>query len=57
MDEERPPQVDAEFRVVRGPWPRWAWQMGLAKLALWTATVVAACIALALVLIWVLRPR
>ena len=57
MDEKRPPDVDAEYRVVRGPWPRWAWQIGLAKLAIWTAAVVGLCIVVALVIVWALRPR
>jgi hypothetical protein len=57
MDDERPPDVDAEYRVVHGPWPRWALQLGLAKLALRTALVVAVFIALALVLVWLLRGR
>ena len=57
MDEKRPPDIDAEYRVVHGPWPRWAMQLGLLKLALRTAVVVAACIGVALALIWLLRPR
>ena len=43
MDPERPPPVDAEFRVVHGPWPRWALQLSLVKLALRTAAVVVLC--------------
>ena len=42
MDPERPPDIDAEYRLIHGPWPRWALQLGLVKLALWTATVVTA---------------
>lgn len=57
MDEERPPEVDAEYRVVHGPWPRWALQLGLAKLALRTVLVVAVFIALAVGLFWLLRPH
>ena len=57
MDEKRPPDIDAEYRVVHGPWPRWAMQLGLLKLALRAAVVVGACIALALALIWLLRAR
>jgi hypothetical protein len=57
MDDERPPDVDAEYRVVHGPWPRWALQLGLAKLALRTALVVAVFIALAVGLVLLLRAR
>ena len=57
MDDERPPDVDAEYRVVHGPWPRWALQLGLAKLALRTILVVAVFIALAVGLAWLLRAR
>ena len=46
MDPERPPQLDAEYRLIHGPWPRWMMHIGLVKLALRTAAVVAACIAL-----------
>ena len=57
MDEKRPPDIDADYRVVHGPWPRWALQLGLAKLAIRTALIVAAFIAVAVALIWVvLRP-
>ncbi len=48
MDPERPPETDAEYRLIHGPWPRWALQLGLVKLGLWTATVVAALCLLAL---------
>ncbi|HEY0438054.1 MAG TPA: hypothetical protein VGC92_15550 [Phenylobacterium sp.] len=54
MDEERPPEVDAEYRVVHGPWPRWALQLGLARLAIWAALVVGACIALGAAAVWLL---
>lgn len=57
MDDKRPPDVDAEYRVVHGPWPRWALQLGLAKLALRTALVVAVFIALAVAVVWLLGPR
>ena len=49
MDPERPPDVDAEYRLVHGPWPRWALQLGLLKLALRTAGIVVALCLLALV--------
>jgi hypothetical protein len=53
MDPERPPEIDAEFRVVHGPWRRWALQLGLAKLALWTAGVVLVLMAAgAAVAVW-----
>lgn len=56
MDSERPPDVDAEYRVVHGPWPRWALQLGLLKLALRTAGIVAAlCLLGLLIAILVLR--
>ena len=51
MDPERPPDLDAEYRLVHGPWPRWALQLGLLKLALRTAGIVAALCLLAVLLI------
>lgn len=57
MDEKRPPELDAEYRLVHGPWPRWALQLGLVKLALRTAAVVAVFIALAVAMVLLLRPR
>jgi hypothetical protein len=58
MDRERPPELDAEYRVVHGPWPRWALQLGLLKLALRTAGVVAVLVLVAVfVAAWVLRAR
>ncbi|HEY3950744.1 hypothetical protein [Phenylobacterium sp.] len=53
MARERPPDIDAEFRVVRGPWPRWMLHLSLMKLALQTiAVVVLLClVGLALFLI------
>lgn len=50
-DDRRPPVTDAEYRLVHGPWPRWAHRMSLLSLALWTGAVVAACIAAALVVL------
>ncbi len=56
MDPERPPDIDAEYRVVHGPWPRWALQLGLLKLALRAAGVVAVLLAIAAAAaVWVLR--
>ena len=43
MDPERPPTVDADYRLVHGPWPRWALQLGLIKLALMAGAVVVLC--------------
>jgi hypothetical protein len=57
MDPERPPEVDAEYRVVHGAWPRWAMQMGLAKLALRTAGIVLALCAVAVVAVVLLARR
>ncbi len=51
MPQERPPIIDAEFRVVHGPWPRWMLHLGLIKLMAWTAGVVSATIVAALVLL------
>jgi hypothetical protein len=58
MDHERPPDIDAEYRVVRGPWPRWAFHLGLLKLALRAAAVVAVLLAITVVVtFWMLRGR
>lgn len=55
MDPDHPPDIDAEFRVVHGPWPRWVLQMSLVRLALRTAAIVAllcvVSIAIALVIV------
>jgi hypothetical protein len=40
MDPERPPDIDADYRVVHGAWPRWALQLSLLKLALRSAAIV-----------------
>jgi hypothetical protein len=55
MPPERPPTTDAEFRVVHGPWPRWALHLGLLKLVIWGAFVSGLAIALALALLMVLH--
>ena len=58
MDRERPPDVDAEYRLIHGPWPRWALQLGLAKLALRTAGIVVVLVVVALAVgFWLLRAR
>ena len=51
MDPERPPEVDAEYRLVHGPWPRWVLQLSLLKLALRTAGIVAVMVLAAGVLV------
>jgi len=50
MDPERPPDIDADYRVIHGPWPRWMLQFSLLKLALWTAGIVAALCLLGLLI-------
>jgi hypothetical protein len=57
MDPERPPDVDADYKLVHGPWPRWAMQMGLAKLALRTAGIVLALCAVAVVTVVLIARR
>jgi hypothetical protein len=58
MDPERPPDVDAEYRLVHGPWPRWALQLSLLKLALRTAAIVAAlCLLAILIVVLIARSR
>ncbi len=56
-DDERPPTVDAEYRLIRGPWPRWMLHMSLITLAVRTAAIVLVFIAIALAIAWALRPR
>jgi hypothetical protein len=48
MPAERPPIIDAEYRVVHGPWPRWMLHLSLIKLIAWSAGVVGATILVAL---------
>ncbi|WP_394763481.1 hypothetical protein [Phenylobacterium sp.] len=50
MEAERPPEIDADYRVIHGPWPRWVLQFSLLKLALWTAGIVVALCLLALLI-------
>ena len=58
MDQERPPDLDAEYRVVHGPWPRWTLQLSLLKLALRAAGIVALLmVAAALVAVWITARR
>jgi hypothetical protein len=55
MPPERPPEVDAEYRLVRGPWPRWMLHIGLFKLAITGAVAVAICILLAVAISLIAR--
>jgi hypothetical protein len=57
MDPDPPPETDAEYRLVHGPWPRWALQVGLAKLALRTAGIVLALCAVAIVAVVLIARR
>lgn len=52
MEPERPPEIEAEYRLVHGPWPRWVLQLGLVKLALRAIGVVLALMAIGLVAAW-----
>jgi hypothetical protein len=54
---DRPPTTDAEFKVVRGPWPRWSMHLGLIKLGLWTGAIVMICVVVALVIVAALAPH
>ena len=45
---ERPPITDAEYRVVSGPWPRWALHLSLIKLIAWGASCVGVTILIGL---------
>lgn len=47
MPQERPPTTDAEYRVVHGPWPRWALHLSLIKLVAWGASCVGVTILIA----------
>jgi hypothetical protein len=51
MDPERPPDLDAEYRLVHGPWPRWVLQFSLVKLALRTAGIVVVLVLAAVALV------
>jgi hypothetical protein len=57
MDPERPPDIDAEYRLVHGPWPRWAMQLGLLRLAVWTVSVVLGLMVVGLAVLWVVFRR
>jgi hypothetical protein len=46
MDPDRPPDLDADYRLIHGPWPRWMMHLGLVKLALRTGAVVGLCMLL-----------
>lgn len=51
MDPERPPDIDADYRVIHGPWPRWVLQFSLLKLALRTAGIVLVLCAVAVLIV------
>jgi len=57
MEPERPPEIEAEYRLVRGPWPHWALQLGLVKLALRTAGVVVGLMLVGLFVLWLAYGR
>jgi hypothetical protein len=57
MSDDRPPVTDAEYRVVRGPWPRWAYRTSLLSLALHTAVIVFICITIAVAIALIVRFR
>ena len=46
MEPDRPPELDADYRLIHGPWPRWMMHLGLVKLALRAAAVVGLCMML-----------
>jgi hypothetical protein len=48
MAAERPPPIDAEYRLVHGPWPRWVMHLSLVKLGVTAAAVVVVCLLVAL---------
>jgi hypothetical protein len=52
MDPERPPDIDAEYRLIHGPWPRWALQISLLKLALRSGAIVLALCLIALLIVF-----
>jgi len=52
MDPERPPDLDAEYRLVHGPWPKWALQISLLKLALRTAGIVLTLVLATLLIVF-----
>jgi hypothetical protein len=52
MEPERPPEIEADYRLVHGPWPRWVLQLGLMKLALMAIGVVLGLMAIGLVVAW-----
>lgn len=57
MERERPPEIEAEYRVVCGPWPHWALQLGLVKLALRAAGVVVGLMLVGLFVLWLAYGR
>ena len=57
MDPERPPEIDADYRLVHGPWPRWVMQLGLLRLAVWTVAVVLGLMFVGLAVLWAVFRR
>ena len=57
MDPERPPEIDADYRLVHGPWPHWVMQLGLLRLAVWTVAVVLGLMFVGLVTLWIVFGR
>jgi hypothetical protein len=57
MEPERPPEIEADYQLVHGPWPRWVLQLGLVKLALRAIGVVLALMAIGLVVAWIAFSR
>ncbi|RAK61055.1 hypothetical protein DJ021_15165 [Phenylobacterium hankyongense] len=47
-ENPRPSVVDAEYKIIHGPWPRWVLHLSLFKLAATAAAVVAVCVVLTL---------
>jgi len=57
MEPERPPEIEAEYRLVHGPWPHWVLQLGLVKLALRAAGVVVGLMLIGLFVVWLAYGR
>ncbi|WP_293377468.1 hypothetical protein [Phenylobacterium sp.] len=56
MEPEPPREIDADYRVVHGPWPRWSLQLSLLKLALRTGAVVLVfCLVAIFLVVFVVR--
>lgn len=55
MSPDRPPETEGEFRLVHGPWPRWAMHLSLVKVALFAAAMVGLCLLGSLLALWVVQ--